>query len=122
MKRVPERIYIRKYCKVPVKYTDFYSGTYNKATIHNCSVDGMYLELDDSILPGTEIGVKVKKRLSHAYKLTDYNDYRVKVIWCQKKNATGKLSFGVGTKRICDNEKSKGNKKSFDKEWNINLL
>ena len=57
MRRVPERIYIRKYCKVPVRYTDFYSGTYNKATMHNCSVDGMYLELDDSILPGTEIEV-----------------------------------------------------------------
>lgn len=122
MRRVPERIYIRKYCKVPVQYTDFYSGTLSRATMHNCSVDGMYLELDDSILPGTEIEVKVKKHLSHAYRLTDSNGYRVKVMWCKKKDALNKPCFGIGAKRILNDTQFSGKTTSAETDWNSNLL
>ena len=122
MKRVPERIYIRKYCKVPVRYTDFYSGACNMATMHNCSVDGMYLELDDKIQPGTELEVKVKKHLSHAYRLTDCNGYRVKVVWCKKKNVSKKVCFGIGAKRIENNSNIPENRNRTDQDWNMNLL
>lgn len=122
MSRVPERIYIRKYCKVPVQYTDFYSGALSQATMHNCSVDGMYLELDDSILPGTEIKIKVKKRQSHAYRLQEYKDYKVKVVWCRKKGTSGRPLFGVGTKKVMNDTAMQDNEVFPDEDWNTNYI
>ncbi len=122
MRRVPERIYIRKYCEVSVKFTDSNTGKYHNATMHNCSVDGMYLELDTSLPPGSEIEVKVKKHLSDAYRAHGYNDYRVKVMWCKEKRMIGKSYYGVGTKRIRFDNNLFGKDNSDDGEWDINLL
>lgn len=100
MKRAPERIFIRKYCNVPVIYSDIKSGRCFNAVMHNCSVDGMYLELEDYLPPGREIEVKVKKQLAGTYRKESYLNYRLKVIWCKEKKNLGRISYGVGIRRV----------------------
>ena len=100
MKRTPERIFIRKYCEVPIIFQDADSGRYFNAVMHNCSVDGMYLESDICLPPGKEISVKLRKQLLGTYRRDNHQNVRMKVIWCKEKKVLGRTSYGFGVQRI----------------------
>ncbi|MBU0992795.1 MAG: PilZ domain-containing protein [Proteobacteria bacterium] len=122
MKRAPERIFIRKYCKESVIYTDVKSGRRFNAVMHNCSMDGMYLELGEYIPPGREIEVRVRKQLAGSYRRESYENFRLKVIWCKERKNLGRISYGVGVRRVMPEATHSNMIKPEVRSWHQSLL
>ena len=89
------RIDIRIKHKAEIQFENYYSGTYYKAKMYNCSPGGMYFEADYSTLPGTEICIGVKNSPYDAAA----DVYHAQIRWRrQLLSGASSYQYGVGVK------------------------
>ena len=77
-----------------VKIKELKTGIFSSARMHHYSKDGLYIETDSLLLPGTEIyiGIENSPFVSFA---NVYDIYRAEVKWLRMLNS-GEYKYGCG--------------------------
>jgi Tfp pilus assembly protein PilZ len=88
----------------PISVEDLKAGIFHKATMLNCSKNGMYFETDSILQPGAEIYLGIEKS-SHVSFVDEFECKLAEIIW-RKKLKKSFYNYGYGAKFIsADNTK-----------------
>lgn len=96
----------------PISVKDLNAGIFYKATMLNCSKNGIYFETDSILEPGTEIYLGIEDS-SHASFVDEFECKLARIIW-RKKLKKSFYNYGYGVKFISadnTNEHKCGNQK-----------
>ncbi len=105
MKALKKRACPRNYNEsmILLQTKDDYSGYlqdscyYTYAKMYNSSKDGIYLEADFALQPGSDICIKiVNSTPDDIYSPEAYKAYKGKVKWCQETQDSESSAYGIG--------------------------
>lgn len=96
-----KRGYARSYVQAPILFANTKTSDFLSARMCNASVDGMHIESEHFVEPGTDIRIKVLNSAPDpVYNPEAYKVFRARVKWCRKIEAdsgTGS-SYWIGVK------------------------
>ena len=112
MDQNPEKRYtVRLNNNIPIRVKDVKGGMIFKAKMFNYSKNGLYLETDNVLSPGTEIYIGMQKS-SIPSSAEIYELHRAKIIRCKKLVASF-YNYGYGAKFITTSKKPNKRKNSL---------
>jgi len=105
MDAVNKRAFPRIYHEAPIIYAYNLSDIYHDGRMFNCSEGGMYLESLQTLMPGSEIHIRLMDFIRTPSWFEVSENYCGEVVWC-KSLANGSVSrYGVGVRfllNVCD--------------------
>ena len=110
MSMITNRVYSRSAHEAPILYTTYDPENYYHARMYNSSLGGVYFEAERALQPESDVCIKMLAHPSEEPGPEAFKACRAKVKWCQKRNKSGILCYGVGTQYLAQSHTVLGEK------------
>lgn len=91
-----KRLFRRHSCRLPIKYRSIEADDYRDAVAYNCSMAGMYFELQTMVMPEESIDIIMSTYSPSAEGPESFRYYLARAVWCRRIEKDADPRYGCG--------------------------